>query len=103
MDMTKSFLDGEIDCISYFLDFPYEVEMRYRKMARENQEYADLIFDCLLEEGVNKFNELSDAQFKTLILKQYKYIKEVNRRALVRKVVKVYKTISVGYELLGVP
>ncbi|EHQ91973.1 hypothetical protein DesyoDRAFT_5038 [Desulfosporosinus youngiae DSM 17734] len=26
MDMTKSFLDAEIDCISYWLDFPYEIE-----------------------------------------------------------------------------
>ena len=77
MDMTKSFLDGEIECVSYSLDFPYEVEMRYRKMAREDQEYADLIFDCLVEEGTNKFNELSDVQFKSLIRKQYKFIKEV--------------------------
>ena len=35
MDMTKAFLDGEIDCISYWLDFPYEIEKRYRKMVRE--------------------------------------------------------------------
>lgn len=51
--------------------------MRYRKMAREDQVYADLIFDCLVEEGTNKFNELSDAQFQSLIRKQYKFIKEV--------------------------
>jgi hypothetical protein len=77
MDMTKSFLDGEIDCISYYLDFPYEVEKRYRKMVREDSEYAELIFDFLLEEGTNKYDDLSDAQFKRLIRKQYKYIKEV--------------------------
>lgn len=33
MDMTKSFLDGEINYISFYLDFPYEVEKRYRKMV----------------------------------------------------------------------
>lgn len=77
MDMTKSFLDGEINCMSYFLDFPYEVETRYRKMVREDREYADLILDCLVEEGTNKFYELSDAQFKRLINKQYKYIEDV--------------------------
>ncbi|OLN29499.1 hypothetical protein [Desulfosporosinus metallidurans] len=77
MDMTKSFLDGEINCMSYFLDFPYEVEKRYRKMVREDRDYADLILECLVEEGTDKFNELSDAQFKRLIKKQYKYIKDV--------------------------
>lgn len=77
MDMTKPFLDGAINCMSYFLDFPYEVETRYQKMAREDREYADLILECLVEEGTDKFNELSDAQFKGLIRKQYKYIKDV--------------------------
>lgn len=48
MDMTKSFLDGEIDDISYSLDFPYEVEKRYRKMVREDRDYAELIYDCLI-------------------------------------------------------
>lgn len=77
MDMTKSFLDGEIDCISYWLDFPYEIEKRYRKMVREDRDYAELIYDYLVEEGTNKYNDLSDDQFKKLIRKQYKYIKDV--------------------------
>lgn len=77
MDMTKSFLEGEIDDISYWLDFPYEIEKRYRKMVQEDKEYAELIFDCLVEEGTNKYEELTDTQFKKLIRKQYKYIKDV--------------------------
>ena len=77
MDMTKSFLDGEIDIIDFYLDFPYEIEKRYRKMVREDRVYAELIFDYLVEEGTNKYNDLSDAQFKRLIRKQYKYIKDV--------------------------
>lgn len=77
MEMTKSFLDGEIDCMSYFLDFPYEVVKRYKKMVREDRDYAELIYECLLEEGTDQFNELSDAQFMKLIRKQYKYIKDV--------------------------
>ncbi|HWQ43732.1 MAG TPA: hypothetical protein VN456_17100 [Desulfosporosinus sp.] len=74
---SKTFLDGEINCMSYFLDFPYEVEKRYRKMVREDRDYADLILECLVEKGTDKFNELSDAQFNRLIKKQYKYIKDV--------------------------
>ena len=77
MNMTKSFLEGEIDSLTYFLDFPYEVEKRYRKMVREDKEYADLIFECLVEEGTDQFNELSDTQFKNLINKQYKYITDI--------------------------
>jgi hypothetical protein len=77
MNMTKSFLDGEIDCITYWLDFPYEIEKRYRKMVWEDREYAELIYDCLVEEGTNKFDDLSDDQFKKLIRKHYKYIKDV--------------------------
>ena len=77
MDMTKSFLDGEIDCISYWLDFPYEIEKRYRKMVREDRESAELIYDYLIEEGTDKYNDLTDAQFKKLIRKQYKYIKDI--------------------------
>lgn len=77
MDMTKSFLDGEFDIIDFYLDFPYEIEKRYRKMVREDRDYAELIFDYLVEEGTNKYNDLSDAQFKRLIRKQYKYIKDV--------------------------
>lgn len=77
MNMTKSFLDGEIDPISYWLDFPYEIEKRYRKMVREDRDYAELIYDYLVEEGTNKYDDLSDDEFKKLIRKQYKYIKDV--------------------------
>lgn len=77
MTMTKSFLDGEIDDITYWLDFPYEIEKRYRKMVKEDRDYAELIFDCLVEEGTNRYNDLSDAEFVKLIHKQYQYIMDV--------------------------
>lgn len=77
MEMTTSYLDGEMDIIDYTLDFPYELEERYEKMVRENHEYADLIYECLIEEGTNQSSNLSDSQFKKLIRKQYKYIKGV--------------------------
>jgi hypothetical protein len=52
---------------------------RYRKMLNEDRDYAELIFDTLIEEGINLFNELSDEEFKELIEKQYKYVKDVAR------------------------
>lgn len=72
MNLTKSFLDGEIDSISYSLDFPYEIEKRYRKMVKEDRDYAELIYDCLVEEGTDKYDDLSDVEFAKLIHKQYK-------------------------------
>ncbi|OLN25277.1 hypothetical protein [Desulfosporosinus metallidurans] len=77
MNMTKSFLDGEIDDITYWLDFPYEIEKRYRKMVKEDRDYSELIFECLVEEGTNRYNDLSDAEFIKLIRKQYEYIMDV--------------------------
>ncbi len=79
MKMTKAYLDGEMDIIAYTLDFPYEIELRYQKMLREDRDYAELIFECLVEEGVNKVDNLSDEQFKVLIRKQYKYVKAAAR------------------------
>jgi len=59
------------------LDFPYEIEKRYRKMVKEDGDYAELIYDCLVEEGTNRYDDLSDAEFVKLIRKQYKYIMDV--------------------------
>jgi|GEM_PF-2312333 Protein of unknown function (DUF2800). len=42
--MTKDYLDGKIDAMTYSLDFPYEIEQQYQKAHREgcsNRRYAD--------------------------------------------------------------
>lgn len=77
MNMTKKFLDGKIDNISYTLDFPYEIEKRYNKMHREDDDYCELIYECLYEEGIAIYDDLSDDEFKELIRKQYNYIKQI--------------------------
>ena len=77
MNMTKEFLSGKIDEVTYSLDFPYELEKRYKKMHREDDDYCELIYEYLYEEGVAMFNELSDLDFKRLIQKQYNYIKKI--------------------------
>jgi hypothetical protein len=75
--MTKLYLNGEIDSITYHLDFPFEVEERYRKMVKEDRKYAELIYDYLLEQGSDLYNTLSENEFKKLIRKQYKYIEDI--------------------------
>lgn len=77
MNMTKDYLSGKIDIIDYSLDFPYELEQRYEKMHREDDDYCELIYECLYEEGIARHNELSDEEFKKLIRKQYNYIKRI--------------------------
>ncbi len=79
MNMTKDYLDGKIDCIAYSLDFPYALEKHYQKARREDSDYAELIYECLYEEGIGRFNELSDGEFKKLIRKQYNYIKKISK------------------------
>ena len=79
MTMTKDFLSGKIDEIAYTLDFPYELEKRYKKMHKEDDDYAELIYECLYEEGICLFDELSDSEFKKLIRKQYNYIKQISK------------------------
>ena len=77
MNMTKEFLDGKIDGVTYSLDFSYELEKRYKKMNKEDDDYCYLINEDLNEDGVARFNELSDAEFKKLIRKHYNYIKKI--------------------------
>ncbi|MDU5723929.1 MAG: hypothetical protein E6Z86_17600 [Clostridium butyricum] len=60
-------ITGKIDEIAYTLDFPYELEKRYNKMHREDDDYCEWIYECLYEEGIALFNNLSDDEFKKLI------------------------------------
>ena len=50
--MTKDYLGGKIGGYAYCLDFPYELEKRHKKVHREDDDYCDLIYECLYEEGV---------------------------------------------------
>ena len=40
MNMTKSYLDGNMDSLDYRLDFPYELEKRYKKCIKEDREMS---------------------------------------------------------------
>lgn len=77
MAMTKAYLDGELDSVSYSLDFPYEVETRYKELLKEDRVLAEIIYDCLVEEGVNLYHELSEKEFKDKISKEYEFINDI--------------------------
>ncbi|VFU14086.1 conserved hypothetical protein [anaerobic digester metagenome] len=46
-------------------------------MAREDRDYAEYFYDMLSEYGVDVGDGLSDAEFKQLIRKQYKKVKDI--------------------------
>jgi uncharacterized protein with von Willebrand factor type A (vWA) domain len=77
MAMTKAYLDGELDSVSYSLDFPYEVETRYKMLLKEDRALAEIIYDCLVEEGINLYQELSEKEFKDKITKEYEFIRDI--------------------------
>jgi hypothetical protein len=83
LKMTRDFLDGRMDSISYWLDFPYEVTKRYQKMLREDPDLTDMIYVYLLGGGTDMIyvyllgggtdlhSSLSDEEFRALIQRQY--------------------------------
>ena len=71
MRMVKRYLSGEMDAISFRLDFPYEVTQRDQSMNREDPEYTEMIYYYLVENGTDRFDELSSDDFRDLIQEQY--------------------------------
>lgn len=76
MRMVKRYLSGEMDAILFKLDFPYEVTRRYQSMNREDPEYTELIYYYLVENGTDRFDELSSDDFRELIQEQYDNVME---------------------------
>jgi hypothetical protein len=74
--MVRDFLNGEMDDIAFWLDFPYEIEKRYQKMHNEDPDYADLIYYYLVENGTDLHGTMSDDAFRAHIQKQYDNVME---------------------------
>ncbi len=74
LEMTKSYLDGDMDLISYGLDFPYEVEKRYKDLVKEDKALAEIIYDYLVEDGAYLYDVLTEYKFNKKIAEHYKYI-----------------------------
>jgi hypothetical protein len=46
-------------------------------MLRENRLMAELIYDCLVEDGVFLYDGLSDEDFEDQIRRQYEFVDDV--------------------------
>lgn len=77
MKMVRMYLDGKMERIDLSLDFPYELEKRYEKMCAEDRDYAELINDRLLDDGICAGDNLSDEDFFKLIDKQYEDVLDI--------------------------
>lgn len=71
LKIIRMYLDGKISRIDLTLDFPDELEKRYEKMSSEDREYAELIYDRLLVDGIYCGDDLSDEDFLDLMKGQY--------------------------------
>ncbi len=77
MEMVKDYLSGKTPRYIFELDFQTEILDRYKKMARENRDYAEYFYDLLSEDGVDAGDGLTDAEFEQLVRRQYKKVKSV--------------------------
>jgi len=77
LKIIRMYLDGKISRIDLTLDFPDELEKRYEKMRLEDWEYAELIYDRLLEDGIYCGEDLSDEDFRDLMNDQYKDVLDI--------------------------
>lgn len=77
MGMVLDYLAGKTPRYIFELDFQTEILDRYKKMTRENREYAELFYDLISEEGVDAGDNLSDTEFKRLIRRQYAEVKSI--------------------------
>ncbi len=77
MEMVKDYLAGKTPRYIFELDFQTEILDRYKKMVREDKDYAEYFYDLLSEDGVDAGDGLPDTDFKRLIRKQYNKVKSV--------------------------
>lgn len=77
MELVNEYLSGKTPRYIFELDFQTEILARYKKMVREDRDYAQYFYDMLSEYGVDAGDDLSDQAFKQLIRKQYKKVKSI--------------------------
>lgn len=68
---VKDYLEGKKERMFFDLDFDHYLIQQYPKMERENPELADCFVFYLSEEGIDCSDDLSDAEHKRLIRRQF--------------------------------
>jgi len=77
MNLVDSYISGKSTRTDFELDFQSELLSRYKKMAREDREYAEVFYEWMSEDGVDSGENLSDAAFKRHIKHQYNEVRDI--------------------------
>ena len=77
MEYVEDYIEGRMERWAFDLDFDHHIITRYEKMERENSEYAEAFGFYISTCGVDCGDNLSDADHKKLIRKQYKELLSV--------------------------
>ena len=75
MELVEEYLNDKIPRVTFELNFESEILVRYKKMVKENKDFAEWFYDMFSEEGVDVGDTLSDREFKQLIEDQYDKVK----------------------------
>ena len=73
--MTKDFIDGNLDCLTYCLDYNHELIQRWDKMTRVSPELADMVNFYLFQTGFDTVNceyGNNEATLRRVMKRQYK-------------------------------
>ena len=71
LEMTQALVSGAISVTEYQFEFPYFITKQYKKVCREDAEYADLIYVLLVEGGTDVGDSMTDTNFLKLMKRQY--------------------------------
>ena len=77
MNLVDEYLEGKTSRIEFEFEFETELSSRYKKMQREDAEYAEIIYDWLFVAGIDAGTHFSDAQFKRLMKRQYNEVRDI--------------------------
>ena len=72
LTFVREYLDGETERFFFDLDFNHYLIQHYTAMERYNVNLAQCFYFYLAEEGVDRTKDLSDAEHKKLIRRQFK-------------------------------
>lgn len=72
-------------------------------MYNEDKDYCELIYEDFYEDGVSRFNDLSDHEFKKLIRTHFNYIKKIAKEGFYKNQFHTFNMELIFCNTVGVP
>ena len=77
MNLVNEYVLGKGTRSNFELEFEIEFEARYKRMTREDREYAEVFYDWIYVGGIDAGANMTDATFKRLLKRQYNEVKDI--------------------------